>query len=72
MKQVHGKAEEARVALRNIRRSAIDELRKGMRAGEIPEDEERRSAEEIDQLTQQHNEKVDQITRAKERELMDV
>ena len=72
VKQVHGKAEEARVALRNIRRSAIDELRKGMRAGEIPEDEERRSAEEIDQLTQQHNEKVDQITRAKERELMDV
>jgi ribosome recycling factor len=72
VKQVHGKAEEARVAIRNIRRSAIDDLRKASRAGEITEDEERQGSEEVDKLTQQHTERVDQLTRSKERELMDV
>ncbi len=72
VKQVHAKAEEARVALRNIRRSAIDDLRKEQRAGEITEDEERQSSEEVDRLTHQHNEQIDQVSKAKERELMDV
>jgi ribosome recycling factor len=71
-KQVHGKAEEARVAVRNVRRHAIDELRKQMRAGEIPEDDERHATEEIEKLTHAHIERIDALTKSKERDLMEV
>jgi ribosome recycling factor len=72
VKQVGQKAEESRVAVRNVRRHALDELKKAQRASEITEDEERIAGEAIEKLTQQHIERVEALTRAKERDLMDV
>ena len=72
VKQVSGKAEEARVAVRNVRRHAVDELRKLLKAGEVPEDDEHRAEEEVERLTHAHNDRIDVVTKAKEREVMDV
>ena len=72
VKQVHAKAEESRVALRNVRRHAMDELRKAQRAGDLPEDDERRAQEEVERLMHAHTDRIDQLTKSKERELLDV
>jgi ribosome recycling factor len=72
VKQVHARAEEARVAVRNIRRHAVEELRKELRAGDLPEDEERREAEAVEKLTHQFGDRIEELTKAKERELLEV
>jgi len=72
VKQVSQKAEEARIAVRNVRRHALDEIKKSQRAAEITEDEEHTAGEAVEKLTQQHIERVEALTRAKERDLMDV
>jgi ribosome recycling factor len=72
VKQVHRMAEEARVALRNIRRDAIEELRKGMRAHEISEDEERRAQELLQKRTDESSHIIERLTKEKEHELMEV
>ena len=72
VKQVHQRAEEARVAVRNVRRHAVDELRKQLRAGEVAEDDERHAQEEIEKMTHTHTERIDELSRKKEQELMDV
>jgi ribosome recycling factor len=72
VKQVHGKTEDGRIAIRNIRRHANDALKKASRDGEISEDEERRALEEVEKLTQQYVDKVETLAKDKERELMEV
>ncbi len=72
VKQVHKMAEDARVAIRNIRRDAIDELRKGLRAREISEDEERRAQELLQKGTDQSTQTIDSLTKDKEAELLEV
>jgi len=72
VKQVHAKTEEARVAVRNVRRHAIDELRKELREGEVSEDEERRAQEQVEKLTSAHVERLDAIAKTKEEELLAV
>jgi ribosome recycling factor len=72
VKQVHARAEESRVAVRNVRRHAVDELRKAMRAGEVSEDEERHAVDEVEKLTHSHTDRIDALSRQKEQELMDV
>ena len=72
VKQVGQKAEEARVAIRNVRRSALDDVKKAQRASEITEDEERTAGEAIERLTKQHVDRVEALTHVKERDLMDV
>jgi ribosome recycling factor len=72
VKQVHTKAEEGRVSVRNARRHANDELKKAVKAGEISEDDERRAMTEVDHLTQKHIDQLDAAAREKERELLEV
>lgn len=72
VKQVHTRTEESRVAVRNVRRHAIDELRKGQRDGEWSEDEQRRAEEQVDKLTSTHVAKIDEIAKRKEQELLAV
>jgi ribosome recycling factor len=72
VKQVHARAEESRVAVRNVRRHAVDELRKSMRAGEVSEDEERHAVDEVEKLTHAHTDRIDALSKRKEQELMDV
>ncbi|MBD1371475.1 ribosome recycling factor [Hazenella sp. IB182357] len=64
--------EEAKVAIRNIRRDANDEVKKLEKNGEIPEDDARRGQEDIQKLTDRLIKEVDQIVSDKEKEIMEV
>lgn len=72
VKQVHAKTEDARVAVRNVRRHAMDELKKQLREGEVSEDDEHRAMNEVERLTQQHIEQIETIAKQKEQELLEV
>ena len=72
VRQVHSRSEEGKVAVRNIRRSAIDDLRKSLRAGELSEDDERRAQSDVDELTQLHTELIDEVSGQKEAELLEI
>jgi ribosome recycling factor len=64
--------EEAKIAIRNVRRDANDELKKMEKNGEIPEDTSRRGQEEIQKLTDRFIKEVDQVVGDKEKEIMEI
>jgi ribosome recycling factor len=66
VKQAKSICEDAKVALRNIRQDANNEIKKS----ELPEDEQKISLEEIQELIQQYNKIVDEHLKNKEQELM--
>jgi ribosome recycling factor len=66
----HG-AEQGKVALRNVRRDAIDRLRKLQKSGAISEDELHRAEDEVQKLTDQYIKKVDELLAAKRNELLE-
>ena len=68
VKQAKGMAEEAKVALRNIRQDANNNIKKL----ELNEDEEKRSMDEIQELINTYNKKVDEVLSSKEEELMTI
>lgn len=72
VKQVHKRAEEGKVAIRNIRREAQDDLKKREREGAISEDELKRSSDRLQKLTDSHVGQIDEIARRKEQEVMEV
>ncbi len=72
VKLVHNKTEEARVAVRNVRRHAHDELRKAEKDGEISQDDLRRNADELQKLTDGHISTIDLEGKQKEAELLEV
>ena len=69
---VHHKAEEARVAIRNIRRHAKDALEKLRKDGQVGEDDERRAEKELETLTHTYVAHVDEALKHKEAELLEV
>ena len=69
---VRSKAEEGRVAIRNIRRDAIDDLRSFEKDGEITKDDLHRGQEEIQKLTDSFIAETDEMLKVKEKELMEV
>jgi len=69
---VKKKGEEARVAVRNIRREANDNLKAAHREGRLPEDELKRRQEEVQKLTDRYIKEIDQVVETKEREIMQV
>ncbi len=71
-KVVRGEAEGARVAVRNIRRDANDQLKKGVKDKLISEDEERRAQDDIQKLTDRFIAEIDKSLAAKEADLMAV
>ncbi|KKK39573.1 ribosome recycling factor [Mesobacillus campisalis] len=71
-KQVKKESEEAKVGIRNIRRDGNDELKKLEKNGEITEDALRGYSEDIQKLTDEFINKIDQITKDKEKELLEV
>jgi len=71
-KVVGRKAEESRVAIRNIRRDAVEELRKLQKAGEVPEDESRRAQEDVQKATAAHIQEIDRLHDVKVAEIMEV
>lgn len=72
VKVVRHEAENARIAVRNIRRDAIHHIKDLLKEKEITEDEERRSEDDVQTLTDKHVAEIDQILAAKEGELMEV
>ena len=71
-KQAREAAEDARVAVRNIRRDALGQLKDLVKEKEISEDEERRAADEIQKLTDKFVAEIDTAVKAKEADLMAV
>lgn len=71
-KVVRAEAEAARVAVRNIRRDANHSLKELLKEKEISEDDERRTEEQIQKLTDEHIKLIDSVGETKEKELMEV
>ncbi|CAM3704363.1 ribosome recycling factor [Mesobacillus zeae] len=71
-KQVKKESEEAKVGVRNIRRDANDDLKKLEKNGEITEDAHRGYSEDVQKLTDEFISKIDQITKEKEKEILEV
>jgi ribosome recycling factor len=72
VKIARSKAESSRVSVRNIRRHAKELLDKLVKDGESGEDEVRRAEKELDDLTQKHVAKIDELLKHKEAELLEV
>ncbi|MNJ63576.1 Ribosome-recycling factor [compost metagenome] len=71
-KQARSEAENARVAVRNIRRDALAQLKDLVKEKEISEDEERRAADEVQKLTDKYVGEIEKALEAKETDLMAV
>ena len=72
VKVVHQRAEDGRVATRNVRRHHKEELERLEREGGISEDDLKRAEKELQRLTDQHVAEIDEMQRHKEQELMEV
>jgi len=66
------RAEEARVAVRNIRRDEVDHLRRVEKEGHVGHDELERSLSQVQQITDQFIARVDEVARKKEAEILEV
>jgi ribosome recycling factor len=71
IKLARHKAEEARVAIRNVRRKAKEEIDRIVRDGEAGEDEGRRAERELDELTHRQVAHIDEMLKHKETELLE-
>jgi len=65
-------AEQGRVAVRNVRRDGMDQLKKSEKAGDISQDDQRLYSDEIQELTDAHIKKVDETLQTKESEILQV
>lgn len=72
IKVVRGEAENARVAIRNLRRDANHSLKEAVKAKEISEDDERRTQEDVQKLTDKYIAEADKLLAQKEQDLMQV
>ena len=72
IKLVSNKAEDARVAVRNVRRTAKTSIDKFVKDGEVGEDEGARGEKELDALTKKHVDTIDDLLKRKEAELREV
>jgi len=72
IKVVRHEAENARVAVRNVRRDAIEHLKKLLKDHKVAEDDERRAQEDVQKLTDRFVAEIDKVLHAKEADLMAV
>jgi len=72
IKVVRHEAENARVAVRNVRRDAIHVLKEALKEKEVSENDERRAQDEVQKLTDRHIGEIDSLLQHKEAELMAV
>jgi ribosome recycling factor len=72
VKSVHNTVEEGKVAVRNVRRDAISQVKELLNKKEISEDDERRTLQELDTLTKRYTDEADKIGKAKEQEVLEV
>ncbi|BCB82237.1 hypothetical protein Pflav_086470 [Phytohabitans flavus] len=72
IKVARHKGEEAKVAIRNVRRKAKEELDRIVKDGEAGEDEGRRAEKDLDDTTQKYVTNIDELVKHKETELLEV
>ena len=72
VKQIQKNGEEAKVAIRNIRRDANDLCKKMKKDGEMTEDEQKASEKSIQDLTDKYIKEIDAVTAKKEKEIMQI
>ncbi len=72
VKQAKGKGEDAKVAIRNVRRKAMEELSRIKKDGEAGEDEVGRAEKDLDKTTHQYTQQIDDLVKHKEGELLEV
>lgn len=72
VKVLHNKAEDARVAVRNVRRHSHDELRKAEKDGEVSQDDLKRAEDELQKITDRHVATIDAEAKRKEADLLEV
>ena len=72
VKDIRKMAEEAKVAIRSIRRDGIDEAKKAQKNSEMSEDELKTAEEKIQKITDKNIEEIDQILATKEKEVMSI
>src|SRR5436189_4170089 len=72
IKVVKHEAENARVAVRNLRRDAIQHLKDALKKHEVSENDERRATDEVQKMTDKHVAEIDKLLQEKEKELMAV
>ncbi|CBH47890.1 ribosome recycling factor [Rhodococcus hoagii] len=72
VKQAKSKGEDAKVAIRNVRRKTMDELSRIQKDGEAGEDEVGRAEKELDKTTSRYVSQIDELVKHKEAELMEV
>ena len=72
VKHLHTVTEDHRVALRNIRRDANESIKKLLKDKTISEDQDRKSHESIQKFTDEHIQKVDQASKVKEKEIIEI
>ncbi len=71
-KHVAAEGENAKIAIRNVRRDAIQHVKELLKEKQITEDEQRRTEDDIQKLTDQFVKNVDEVGKAKEEELMSI
>lgn len=72
VKMAKSKGEDAKIAIRNIRRKGMEQLGKIQKDGEAGEDEVRAAEKDLEKITHSYVERVDELVEAKEKELLEV
>jgi ribosome recycling factor len=72
VKVAHKYAEQTRVAVRNIRRDGMDQLKRFEKDGDISQDEHKHWSDEVQKLTDKHIEAINQLTEQKEKDILQV
>ncbi len=72
VKDVRKKGEDSKVAIRNLRRDALDKLKALKKAGEITEDDESNGEKKIQNITDKYCKEVDDLAAIKEKEIMEI
>jgi ribosome recycling factor len=72
VKLVHRLAEDGKVAVRNVRRDCMKDLKELVHEGEVGEDAERRAEEQLQKLTDEHVRRIDDVLKKKEAEILEV
>jgi ribosome recycling factor len=72
VKLVHRLAEDGKIAVRNVRRDCMKDLKELVHEGEVGEDAEARAEKELQRLTDEHTHRIDELLKRKEAEILEV
>ncbi len=71
-KQVKKYAEDGKVAIRNVRREAMDAFKKQLKSGDLTEDDQKKAEKDMQNLTDKYCAKIDEMCAKKDKELMEI